>query len=332
MNQIGQIILEILGVVLPVFIVIGTGILIRKKGFIKEEHIPLLNRLTYSLGLSSLIFLDIAGSKFSDIFNSGTLKIVYSAYFSYIFVIFFIFYFSKIDGKTKGAIIVSSFRNNMAFIGMPILLYAFGPVAAAKAGVVIATILPLNIILTFVFFQFIKTDHRDEMSDKKMATGDSKNRTMQILLLIRSILTDPVIIAVIAGLLISYFNLKIPGPVNSLFDILSGLAVPLALLCIGASFRFRNIKKNINYLLLLNILKLFIFPAVALFFCRIVFKAGELDTTVICTLFAAPTAVATFMQGSKFETNHNFISSAIITTTILSALTISLWLFVLRIV
>lgn len=386
MNGILQIIIEVFGVILPIFIVIGVGFLIRKKGFLKEDHIPVLNKLTYNLGLSTLVFIEISQSKFSDIFNAGSIKVIYSSYFSYIFIIFCFIYFSKINKRLKGAIIVSSFRNNMAFIGMPIAIYALGSLAAAKAAIVIVTVLPLNVILTFIFLQFIDsgthqqqkmavvpgdgiylkqqnrfiedTDRDIRISDSKgtiisrnnenntgysrgIGSGGNHNTHLPdtgnrvwgyIRLILKSIFTDPVIIATAAGLLVSYFNLKLPQPINNVFDIFSNIAVPLALLSIGASFKFSRIKKSLNYLILINILKLIIFPAVNLFFCFYVFDISQLDRTVICLMFATPVAVATFIQSVKFETDHDFISSSIVTTTIVSALTLAVWLFVLKLI
>ena len=113
----------------------------------------MLNRLTYNFGLSALVFISVTENKFSDIFDVKLLKVLFPAYFIYIALVFLAFYFININTRTKSAIVISSYRNNMTFIGMPILLYSFGNLASAKASVVIAVLLPLNIIMTAVFFQ-----------------------------------------------------------------------------------------------------------------------------------------------------------------------------------
>ena len=319
----GQIILEVIGVTLPIFAVVAIGFFIRRRDFIKAEHVPVLNKLTYNLGLSALVFRVIAGSRFSDIVDVSLLKVVYSSYFLFILIIFLSFYFTRLNGGLKGAIIVSSYRNNMAFIGMPVLLYASGSLAAAKAGIVIAALLPLNIISTALFLQFIR------VGGNKSSDNQIKIPALSIL---KAIFTDPVIIAVIAGLFISYFNIGLPGPVDNLFEILASIAVPLALLSIGASFKFSHIKENVRLLSVLNILKLVVFPGIALLFGLYVFRISEFDRNIICILFATPVAVATYIQAARYKTDHDFISSAIITTTIVSALTLSVWLFVLKLI
>ena len=342
MNSLGTTIIEVLGVTLPIFVVVAIGYFIKKRGIISEENVPVLNKLTYNFGLSSLVFIQIAQNKFSDIFDVKLLKVIFPSYFSYILIIFFIFFFTKIKAGTKSAIIVSSFRNNMAFIGMPILLYAFGELASAKASIVIAMLLPLNIIFTAIFFQVFNLKaaganiNSQIAPGEKPATGDRFNVNtagkINLKRLAKEIFLDPVIIGVAAGLLVSYFNFNLPKPVTNIFSILSDIAVPLALLSIGASFKFAHIRNHIKYISIISGAKLVIFPAIAFVFGKYVFNLGSLDLVAICILFATPVAVATYIQAQKYDTDLDFISSVIIVSTIVSALTLTAWLFVLRMI
>jgi len=342
MNSLGSTIIEVLGVTLPIFVVIAIGYFIKKRGIISEENVPVLNKLTYNFGLSSLVFIQIAQNKFSDIFDVKLLKVLFPSYFSYILIIFFIFFFTKIKAGTKSAIIVSSFRNNMAFIGMPILLYAFGELASAKASIVIAMLLPLNIIFTAIFFQVFNLKaagvniNSQPAAGGNPANGESLNGNtagkINLKRLAKEIFLDPVIIGVAAGMLVSYFSVTLPKPVTNIFSILSDIAVPLALISIGASFKFAHIKSHIKYISIISAAKLVLFPSIALIFGKYVFNLGSLDLVAICILFATPVAVATYIQGQKYDTDLDFISSVIIVSTIVSALTLTAWLFVLRMI
>jgi predicted permease len=327
MNPFFKIILEVAATTLPIFAVIAIGFFIKKRRLISEEHVPVLNKLTYNFGLSALVFIGITENKFSDIFDVKLLKVLFPVYFIYIALVFLAFYFTKINIRTKSAIVVSSYRNNMAFIGMPILLYSFGNLAAAKASIVIAVLLPLNIIMTAVFFQVFNVSLNSAANGQNgIARGFNVKR------LLKEIFLDPVIIAVAAGLLISYFNLHLPIPIKNVFSILSDMAVPLALISIGASFKFSHIKNNLKYLALISVSKLIVFPLIAMLFSFYVFKLASLDAAVIVILFGTPIAVATYMQSAKYDTDHDFISSAIITSTIASAVTLSAWLFIVKMI
>lgn len=319
MNNFLKIFLEVTGVTLPIFAVIAVGFFIKKKGIIKDQHVPLLNKLTYNFGLSSLVFLNIAENKLKEIFDVNILKVIFPTYFLFLIIVFLSFYFLKIKNKTKGAAIVSTYRSNMAFIGMPVLLYAYGSLATAKASIVIACLLPLNILTTALFLRLLNIQ-------------DSKDRKTGIKKLVIEIITDPVLIAVIAGLIISYFSYEIPAPIFRFFEILASLAVPLALISIGASFKFSHIKSNIKYLSLISFGKLILMPLLSLVFSIFIFKVGNLDRDIICILYAMPLAVATFIQSERYNSDTDFVSSALIITTLISAVTITAWLFILRLI
>lgn len=319
MNNFLRIIFEVLGITLPIFAVIVVGFIIKKKGIIQDQHVPFLNKLTYNFGLSSLIFLSIAANKLKEIFDADILKVIFSTYFLFLIIVFLSFYFLKIKNKTKSAVIVSTFRSNMAFIGMPILLYAYGSLATAKASIVIASLTPLNILFTAFFLKLLEIKN-------------GKDRKTGIKNIVIEIITDPVMIAVAAGLIISYFSYEIPAPIFKFFEILSGIAIPLALISIGASFKFSHIKSNIKYLSLISFGKLILMPLLSLAFSIFIFKAGNLDRDIICLLFAMPLAVATFIQSEKYNSDTDFVSSALIITTIISAVTITAWLFILKLI
>jgi len=321
MNNFLKIFLEVIGVTLPIFAVIAVGFFIKKKGIIKDQHVPLLNKLTYNFGLSSLVFLNIAENKLKEIFDVNILKVIFPTYFLFLIIVFLSFYFLKIKNQTKGAAIVSTYRSNMAFIGMPVLLYAYGSLATAKASIVIACLLPLNILTTALFLRLSNTQ---DSKGKDRKTGIKK--------LVIEIITDPVIIAVIAGLIISYFSYEIPAPIFKFFEILSSLAVPLALISIGASFKFSHIKSNIKYLSLISFGKLILLPLLSLVFSIFIFKVGKLDRDIICILCAMPLAVATFIQSERYKSDTDFVSSALIITTLISAVTITAWLFILKLI
>ncbi len=318
MNDFLKIFLEALGITIPIFVIIAIGFFIKKKGMIKEENVPFLNSLTYDFGLSTLVFVNITQYKVNEIFNVYTIKVIYSAFFIAILIIFFSFYFLKIENRTRSTLIVASYRSNMAFMGLPMLLYAYGPLAAAKASIVIAFLYPFNIISVILLFklQYLNV----KQNDNKISYSK----------LVKEIVFDPVIIAVVLGLLISYFNLSIPKPLSKILEILAGMAVPIALISIGASFKFSNVKKNIKYLSLISISKLLIIPLILFLLFTYVFKIGKFDRDIVVMLFAMPLAVSALIQSKKYSSNSDLISSALITTTMFSAVTISAWLFFLE--
>src|SRR5665648_672854 len=114
--------LDVLSVTVPIFSIIAIGYLFRRKGVIREAAVPALNKVAYYLGLTTLVFTSIVKYDLKEIFNIGLVKTIYVTFAIFIIIVFLSVYFLKINNRTKGAMAVSSFRCNMAFIGIPIII------------------------------------------------------------------------------------------------------------------------------------------------------------------------------------------------------------------
>ena len=306
--------LEVIRITVPIFIIIAIGFLIRRRKILSEEGVGLLNRLAYNIGLPSLIFLSITSYSLSDIFNIQIIKVIYLTYAILILLTILINLAVKRSGKTKGAIIVSSFRCNMAFVGFPIILAAYGDLALAKASLVAAFLVPVNIIVTMVIFKFY--NRREE--------GIGAGR------LLLNFVKDPMIIASISGILFSYLELRIPEIIYNSLDIISGMTVAIALLSIGASFKFVHLKNDFKMVSYISFNKLILMPVVVFVLSTFVFRVEAIDRNVMVILFATPLAVAAYIMAKELRSNHQLLASALIFTTIISALAISAWLLLFK--
>jgi len=308
--------LDVISVTIPIFSIIAIGYLFRRREIIKETAVPALNKIAYYLGLTALIFTSIVKYDLKEIFNVGIVKTLYTTFAVFIVIVLLSVYFLKIKKKTKGAMAISSFRCNMAFVGIPIVIAAFGDIAAAKTSIIIGFMTPVNIIFAIVFL--------------KILGGEEKKKNYGRFFL--DFIRDPLLIASVLGILISYFRVSIPKPVMDLLNILAGLAVPLALLTIGASFKFSHIKRNLKYLIPASVLKLLIEPVIAFFIGKYVFNIGAVDTSITVILFAMPLAVAAYIMGKEYDSDSDFISSSLILSTVSSAFTLTFWLFFLKVI
>ncbi len=306
--------LEVIRITVPIFIIIAIGFLIRRRKILSEEGVGLLNKLAYNIGLPSLIFLSITSYSLSDIFNIQIIKVIYLTYAILILLTILINLAVKRSGKTKGAIIVSSFRCNMAFVGFPIILAAYGDLALAKASLVAAFLVPVNIIVTMVIFKFY--NRREE--------GIGAGR------LLLNFVKDPMIIASISGILFSYLELRIPEIIYNSLDIISGMTVAIALLSIGASFKFVHLKNDFKMVSYISFNKLILMPVVVFVLSTFVFRVEAIDRNVMVILFATPLAAAAYIMAKELRSNHQLLASALIFTTIISALAISAWLLLFK--
>jgi len=119
----------------------------------------------------------------------------------------------------------------MTYIGLPILLAAYGEEALQRGGVLIGFMNPvMNAAAVLALTRPLK--------------GSMDWRSIVDL---RSILTNPVILACMVGLILSYFKIPFPTFAVNFLRFLSDLALPLALISMGGIFpskRSRRLQGN----------------------------------------------------------------------------------------
>jgi predicted permease len=108
------------------------------------------------------------------------------------------------------------------------------------------------------------------------------------------------------------------------------MTVAIALISIGASFKSNHLKNDMKLVSYISFNKLIFMPVIAYILTTYVFRIETFDRNVIVTLFATPLAVAAYIMAKELRSNYSLVASALILTTVVSAVTISGWLLVLR--
>ena len=141
------------------------------------------------------------------------------------------------------------------------------------------------------------------------------------------ILGNPVILSALAGILFSSTGLKLPLVISRSLDILSGLALPMALILIGASLSFKLMRLKMFRIFSSSILKLILLPGVGFFLFRL-FDINLQDYLPGLILLASPTATLTYVMAREMNGDSDFAVAALSCCTLLSAVTFSIWLHI----
>ena len=128
-----------------------------------------------------------------------------------------------------------------------------------------------------------------------------------------------------AGMTISLTGLDLPVILDRSLKILSGMALPLALLVIGTSISFAQMRQQLRVTTLISILKLMLLTALGLAFFHIL-ELGSIEYLPALILLASPTATVSFVIASEMAGDADLATAAISITTLVSAVTFILWL------
>ncbi len=280
------------------------------RGFIPVEFIGPANRLVYYLAIPAMIFRSIIQGSFKTHFNHIVLEITLACVFILFVVSWLLAVFLRVEKQQRGTFIQSSFHGNLGYIGLAVAYYYLGDKGLVKASILAGFVMILQNLLAVVALRI----HSDETSGLK--SGFS---------VIRGVLGNPVIISAMAGILVSLSEFPIPEMLDRSLKILSGMALPMALMLIGAGLSFDLIHHRLRPILITGALKLIVLPGLGFLLYWMLHLRPE-DFLPGLILLGAPTATITYVMAKEMNSDTNFAIAAISSNTLLSALTFMFWI------
>lgn len=331
----------------PVFLVMVLGGVIRKLGIIDEHFANVANRYVFKVALPVLLFRDLSGSDFKSQFEPEFVlycSIVTILMFSLVWI--FTELFMK-DDTQKGAFIQGSCRSSAAILGMAFVQNMYSDTGMAPLMIVAAVPL-FNIfavvVLTFkahpkevlteevALSQRVETTSNNEevITENITITKKVNHKKDNIKKACINIAKNPIIIGIVLGFISSMLNMKYPVIVNKTIESIAQTATPIALICIGAGFEGRKAVKKIKPTLAATFIKLIGLAAVFIpIGVMLGFRNQELVAALI--MLASPTTVTSYVMAKSMDNDEVLSSSIVVLTTVLSSITLTGWIFILRV-
>lgn len=301
--------MSIITTIVPVFIVILTGLAARRRGFFSTEFTNQANRLVYNIAIPAMVFSAIAKTDLKSQMNITVIFIGMGTIFIMAGIAWVVRRAADIGEESCGSFIQCAFHGNMGYIGFAIVFYYLGEEGLAKAAIITSFIMILQNVFGILVLQYYA----------KKAGG------LSVLETLRKAVFNPVILSAIAGIVASLSNLEIPLVLDRSLAIIKGMALPMALLIIGATLSFQQFKSKMKPILFSSFLKLMVMPAVALafFYVSPVTRTDYLPGLIV---LAAPSATVSYVLAKEIGGDPEMAGAAISFSTLMSALTFTFWL------
>jgi malonate transporter and related proteins len=301
--------LAILNVVLPVFGIILAGYLCGRFRLLDEASSEALNRFVYFLALPALFFISIARVGVADVLNWRFL----AGYGGGVIVTAVV---AVAGGRrlfanrlaAQGLHGLSAIFANTGYMGIPLLVTAFGPAAALPA--IIATVLNGAVIMALGLFVVEIDMSRDRGAG--VAVFDA----------LVGVAKSPLVLAAAGGILCSSLGLAVPEAAARFCDILGAAAPPAALFAIGLFLVGRSLTAGLAETGWLVLHKLLVQPLVT---AAIVFGLLPMErpwAASAVALAALPTGSLVFVLAQQYGVYVQRATAAILVSTVLSIVTL----------
>ena len=291
----------------PIFAIIVLGFLISRTPLSSQAVWSELERLTYYIFFPALLVLRLSASSF-DWQDIGDISKVIGLALSVITVL--ILSLRKLvssDFASLSSVYQGSIRFN-TYIGLACIDVLYGDRGLTTAALCLAIYIPLVNILCVASL-----------------TGGGEGGTKRISRVINSVATNPLVLACVAGIVISYTGFTIPSLAESVIEILSQPALPIGLLAVGAGIRFVTLKEQSWQLLVAVINKLAVFPALVLAAC-VLFETPNSVAVILLLLTALPAPPSAYILAKQLGGNESLMANIITLQTLAAFFVIPVWI------
>ena len=294
--------MEVVGRLLALLAVLLVGAGLRTTGVLDRRRTELLNAVAYYVALPALIFVSTYDRSIGDVLSPALFGGLLFVLLATAGIAGFV-HRNRDANARRSVAIVQSYHSNLGYLGLPLVAATFDASVTAIASVVLGVVTLTQLPLTILVLSTLN------------GTDASIGREL------RGLATNPVLGTLIAGLAVGSMGLAIPSPVTTGLDAVGSLALPVALLCVGASLQVDLPSVDVGATAAIVALKICLMPALA----WAVFSALAVDSATVTAsvvMLGTPTAVSTFVFANELGGDREFASLNVFVTTLASVVTL----------
>lgn len=309
-----------LATILPVALVIALGAWLRARGHYADAFFRDANRLTYWIGLPAMLFREVAAAPLRDSWAGSLVAVILGATALTGLAAGLLVALLRWPPPRAGAVILAAFRGNVAYAGLPLILFALSGVAGGDR--------PWSAVAALCLGPMVVAYN---IACVAVAAALTHGRAAGLRALARDVALNPLILACVGGMAVSLAGWTLPAIATRTLKIVGDSALPLALLGLGASIDAAQLRRTRAPAALAAVLKIVFCPLAGWLLARWAGLAPE-ETLIALVYLATPSAISLFVMAAPLGMDEQITGAAIMLSTLLSAapLTFVLAAFALR--
>lgn len=302
---------QTLEVTLPVFAMVFVGLGLKRLGWVDSGFVSTASTLVFKATLPTLIFMSLIQADLAVALNLPLLLFFVVATLVQCLVSG-VWAHYRVPYADRGVYIQGAFRGNCGIVGLALAAAMYGSYGLSAGGVLLGVVILTYNVLSVIVLATFQPGH-----------------TLAWRSVLRGIITNPLIIAVMVAVPFAASELTLPRWILTSGEYFASLTLPLALICIGATLSVSSLREQRQAALGASTLKMVILPGLATLAAWLAGFSGR-ELGVLFLFFASPTAAASFVMVKALGGNATLAANIIAVTTLMASVTVTLGIFVLR--
>jgi hypothetical protein len=302
--------MHVLNTIAPIFLLLLLGVALRRTGFAPQELFRQTNRLVYWIGLPALLFLKTATAQIHGGSAAALSGVLIGGMVACIAIGYAVAYAMRVSRPSVGSFVQAAYRGNLAYIGLPVILFSLGGAEAGEAGrpesvaaVALGPLIPLYNVAAVV----VLLAGRQPAGEGRLGQAGRMAATVAL---------NPLLLACAAGLAWAAWGPAIPAAGKRTLEALGQMSLPLALLGAGASLQWPH-RAGLAQATAASLIKVGAGPLAGL---AIGALAGlpAVEMRIAMIYLACPTAVMSYVMAGQLGGDERLSADAVAVSTVLS--------------
>lgn len=290
-------------IVLPNLALMWLGFFMQRRGEASKTFIDQASSFVFNYCLPCLLFFSVVDS---DVDYAKQITLIIAG----ILVTFLLFIGAEIYAKyfvskpaDQGVFVQGVFRSNMAIIGLATVANAYGDRGLSIGAVYMGVVTILFNILAVITLSRVSKSVDDTWSSRSI-------------MIVKKLLTNPLILALVSAFVYKALPLPpITGVIHTTGDLLAAVALPLALICAGASIDMKSMLHPSGLSMQASIGRIVIAPIIAIAI-GLAFGLSSVHMGVLFLMVASPTAAASYVMAKAMGGNDILAANILAFTTV----------------
>ncbi len=299
-------------IILPVFLVIVTGLGAARAGLLGHGGVQALTRFVFYISVPALLFRTMVQSSLP----AEGLAIIGAYYGACLLLAAPVAVMGRrlfaLSGGEAALMVMTSSFSNIVLVGIPIIHAAFGDRALGTMGLVISLHSVLFVSSVTLGVEIARGAGRAPLAVLRGTVGN--------------LIRNPILLSLAAGALWGGAGLPFFTVLDSYTEIMGRATTPVALFVLGASLHGIRLKGEMPPVFAAAAVKLLLLPLLVYGMARFVFALDPFTVAVLTAIAAMPTGGTVFILAEQYGLFQARAASAVLLSTMLSMLTLGILL------
>jgi predicted permease len=289
------------------------GLVLKRIGWIDQGFVATASALVFKATMPTLIFLSLIKADIETAFHPSLM-----AYFALATLASFLASWAwalwRVSHADRGVYVQGAFRGNCGIVGLALAASMYGDYGLSAGGLLLGVVILIYNVLSVIVLAAYRPGK------------DAHWRSIA-----KHVARNPLILAVLTALPFAILEIGLPGWLMTSGEYFASLTLPLALICIGATLSVSALRQSYGPAVGASMLKMITLPILATTGAWLVGFSGR-ELGMLFLFFASPTAAASFVMVKAMGGDARLSANIIALTTLMASLTITLGVFVLRVI